>query len=297
MKKGILLAVSAYLFWGLLPIYWKSIQSVPSLEIIGHRIVWAFLFLLIIQIFRNRWSRIRIKLKEKKTRLIFAATTCLIGFNWFLYVWAVNSGYIVETSLGYFINPLVSVFLGVLILRESLRSFQWLAIAIAAAGVLYMTFLYGIFPWIALTLGFSFGLYGLLRKIGALDAIDGLTFETGMLFLPALVYLILLESEGFGAFAHNSLRITVLLSMAGVVTALPLILFAAAVRRIPLSMMGILQYILPTMLFVLGIFVYKETFSVERLIGFFFIWIALILFTMENIVFQRKLRLQESAQE
>lgn len=288
MKKGILLAVSAYVFWGLLPIYWKSIQSVPALEIIGHRIVWAFLFLCIVQMFRNPWQRIHTKLKDRNTRIIFASTTCIIGFNWFLYVWAVNSGYVVETSLGYFINPLVSVFLGVVILRERLRPLQWLAIAIAAAGVLYMTFLYGIFPWIAMALGFSFGLYGLLRKIGSLDSLDGLTFETGLLFLPSFLYLIFLESKGMGTFGRNSLQISVLLSGTGVVTALPLILFAASLKRIPLSLIGILQYILPTMLFVLGFFVYKETFTMKRMIGFVFIWASLVLFSVENAIIRKK---------
>lgn len=295
-KSGILLVVSAYFFWGLLPIYWKSIQSVPSLEILGHRVVWSAVFLITVQVIRNRWDWIRTELKDSKTRLTFIGTSCLIGFNWFLYVWAVNSGFIVETSLGYFINPLVSVFLGVLILREHLRALQWLAITIAAVGVLYMTFVYGAFPWIALALGFSFGIYGLLRKIGSLGALDGLTFETGALFSPALLYLILLESKGLGSFAHISLRTTLLLSLSGVATAFPLLLFATSLRRIPLSTVGILQYILPTMLFVLGVFIYKETFSVTRLIGFIIIWIALILFSLDSIVFQRRFRRIKSQQ-
>lgn len=288
MKKGILLVISAYVFWGLMPIYWKSIKSIPSIEILGHRIVWSVVFLMAIQIIRNRWDWIRTKLKDSKTRLTFIGTACVIGFNWFLYVWAVNSGYIVEASLGYFINPLISVFLGVLILRERLRPIQWLAIIIAAVGVLYMTFAYGAFPWIALVLAFCFGIYGLMRKIGSLGALDGLTFETGVLFLPSLLYLILLESKGMGTFAHASLQTTVLLSVAGIATALPLLLFTSSVRQIPLSVAGILQYILPTMLFILGVFVYKEPFSTTRLIGFIFIWIAIILFSADGFEIQRR---------
>ena len=271
-----------------MPIYWKSIKSIPSLEILGHRVVWSVVFLMAIQIIRNRWDWIRTKLKDSKTRLTFIGTACVIGFNWFLCVWAVNSGYIVEASLGYFINPLISVFLGVLILRERLRPIQWLAIIIAAVGVLYMTFAYGAFPWIALVLAFCFGFHGLMRKIGSLGALDGLTFETGVLFLPSLLYLILLESKGVGTFAHASLQTTVLLSVTGIATALPLLLFASSVRRIPLSMAGILQYILPTMLFILGVFVYKEPFSTTRLIGFIFIWIAIILFSADGFEIQRR---------
>ena len=205
-QKGVLFVVIAYLFWGLLPIFWKSIQDVPSVEILCHRVVWSAVILAAVQVIRNRWDWIRINLKDTKTRLTFIGTSGLIGFSWFIYVWAVNSGFIVETSLGYFINPLVSVFLGVLFLRERLRAVQWLAITIAAVGVLYMTIVYGAFPWIALALAFSFGIYGLLRKIGSLGAVDGLTFETGVLFLPALLYLIILESKGLGTFAHLSLK-------------------------------------------------------------------------------------------
>ena len=287
-KSGILLVVSAYIFWGLLPIFWKSLRNVPPLEILGHRILWSFVFLAAIQLVRNRWDEMRKKLKDPKTKITFIATSSLIGFNWFLYVWAINSGFIVETSLGYFINPLVSVFLGVIILRERLSRVQWFAIVIAAIGVLYMTVIYGVFPWIALVLAVCFGTYGLLRKIGSLGALDGLTFETAALFFPSLIYLIFLESIGRGAFAHISLQTTVLLSFTGIVTAFPLLLFAAAIRRIPLATVGILQYILPTMLFLVGVLVYKETFSTTRLIGFIIIWIALILFSLDRMTFRHK---------
>jgi chloramphenicol-sensitive protein RarD len=287
-KSGILLVISAYVFWGLLPIFWKSLQIVPPLEILGHRVVWSFVFLAAIQLIRNRREEMRTKLRDPKTRLTFIATSALIGFNWFLYVWAINSGFVVETSLGYFINPLVSVFLGVIILREHLSRVQWLAVGVAALGVLYMTFVYGAFPWIALVLAACFGIYGLLRKIGSLGSLDGLTFETALLFLPSLAYLILLDSKGLAAFAHISLKTTVLLSLTGIVTAFPLLLFTASVRRIPLSTVGILQYILPTMLFLLGVFVYKETFSLTRLIGFIIIWIALFLFSWDRVVFSQK---------
>ncbi len=293
-QKGVLFVVVAYLFWGLLPIFWKSIQDVPSVEILSHRVVWSAVILTAVQVIRNRWDWLRINLKDAKTRLTFIGTSGLIGFSWYIYVWAVNSDFIVETSLGYFINPLVSVFLGVLILRERLRAVQWLAITIAAAGVLYMTIVYGAFPWIALALAFSFGVYGLLRKIGSLGAVDGLTFETGVLFLPALLYLIFLESKGLGTFAHVSLKTTVLLSLTGVVTAFPLVLFAASVRRIPLTTVGMLQYILPTMLFVLGVFKYEEPFPLTRLIGFIIIWTALILFSIDGFFSMKNTRFRRT---
>ena len=264
MKTGILLAIFAYTLWGLLPIYWKSIQHLPPFEILCHRIVWSFLFLSIAQTVIGNWRNILNKLKDSKTRITFIVTSCIIGANWLLYVWAVNSGYVVEASLGYFINPLISVFLGVAILRERLRPFQWTAVGIAAVGVFYLTFIYGAFPWIALLLAVSFGLYGLFRKIGKLNAVEGLTFETGLLFIPCLVMLFIRGENGSSAFGPPFSNTTLLLALTGVVSALPLTLFAAAARRIPLSLVGIIQYILPTLLFILGVFMFHEPFSRER---------------------------------
>lgn len=284
MKTGILLAILAFTIWGLLPVYWKAIQHVPPLEILCHRIVWSFLLLTAVQIVFRNWNAFLDKLQTPKTRIVYIGTSCIIGSNWLLYVWAVNSGYVVEASLGYFINPLISVFLGVLILKERLRPFQWTSVGIAATGVLYLTFIYGAFPWIALLLAVSFGLYGLLRKIGKLNAVEGLTFETGLFFIPCLIMLFVRSANDSSAFGPPFSNTTVLLALTGIVSALPLTLFAAATRRIPLSLLGILQYILPSLLFFLGVFIFDEPFSRQRLIGFVIIWSALILYSLEGML-------------
>jgi chloramphenicol-sensitive protein RarD len=223
-------------------------------------------------------------------RYVLAAV--FVSINWFVYVWAVNQGYIVETSLGYFINPLLSVLMGVIILHERLRPAQWVPIGLAAAGVIYLTILYGSLPWIALTLAFSFGMYGLLKKLAPLGSLYGLTLETGILFVPMLAYLIFAEVHGTGVFLHTDLTSNLLMLGAGPVTVIPLLLFASAARRIPLSTVGILQYITPTMQFLLGVLVYGEAFSSAQFIGFGMVWLALILYTGENLWQRRRLTLQ-----
>jgi chloramphenicol-sensitive protein RarD len=199
-----------------------------------------------------------------------------------VYVWAVNANFIVETSLGYFINPLLSVLMGVIFLRERLRPFQWLPVVLAASGVIYLAIAYGRLPWIALTLAFSFGTYGLVKKLAPLGSLYGLTLETGILFIPALIYLSYADRIGTGAFLHSSLTTNLLLIGAGVVTTVPLLMFASAAQRLPLSMVGIMQYIAPTLQFLLGVLVYKEPFDHTHLIGFGIVWVALILFAVEN---------------
>jgi chloramphenicol-sensitive protein RarD len=218
---------------------------------------------------------------------LYGAAGVLIGINWFLFVWAVNGGLIVVTSLGYFINPLVSILLGVFVFGERLRPGQWLSIAIAAAGVFYLTFAYGSLPWIALTLACSFGLYGLLKKMAPLGALHGLALETALLVLPAAAYLAYQESAGRGAFLHSGIATDVLMAGAGLVTILPLLLFAAAARRIPLSLTGIFQYIAPSLQFLIGVFIYKEPLTRSRLIGFSMVWIALALLALEGVIFVR----------
>ncbi len=286
--KGILYAVCCYTLWGLLPVYWKALSSIPAYEILCHRITWSFLLLILVLFSKSHWKWIRRKLKNRRTIVTFLGTSCLIGFNWMTFIWAVNSGYLVEASLGYFINPLISVLLGVLILREKIRIWQGVAVVVAVVGVLHMTINYGSFPWIALALAGSFGFYGLLRKTGSLNSIEGLTFETGMLFLPAFFLLLSMEFKGNAAFGHSTLPENLLLLLSGVVTAFPLLLFTAAARRIPLSTIGILQYIGPTFHFILGVFIYKEDFSTERLIGFIIIWIALLIYTLDGIFRKNK---------
>ncbi len=286
MKKGILFGIGAYVMWGFFPIYWKLLHVVPALQLLGHRIGWSFLLLVGVILATRQWADFRSKINGR-TLLIYSAAALLIGVNWLTYVWAVNANFIVETSLGYFINPLLSVLLGVIILREKLRTFQWIPILLAAAGVIYLTVIYGKLPWIALTLAFSFGLYGLVKKLAPLGSLQGLTLETGILFLPALFYLLFSEINGTGAFLHGDSLTSLLLFGAGVVTTIPLLMFASAARQIPLTVVGLLQYIAPTLQFLLGVLVYKEPFNRSHLIGFGIIWTALIFFWVESYLAHR----------
>jgi chloramphenicol-sensitive protein RarD len=227
---------------------------------------------------------------NRRVVLIYSVAAVLIAINWLTYVWAVGAGFIVETSLGYFINPLLVVLLGVIFLRERLRPLQWLPIGLATAGVLYLTFAYGSLPWVALTLAFSFGFYGLVKKTAPLGALHGLTLETGILIVPALGFLLYSEFTGTGAFMHSSPLQDVMLVGAGLVTVVPLLMFASAVQRIPLTLIGVLQYVNPTMQFLLGVLIYKEPFDHRRLIGFSVVWVALILYGLEGYLAQRKLK-------
>lgn len=283
MNRGMLYAVGAYVAWGFLPIYWKALHSLPALEILAHRVAWGALVAIVLVTYRLRWSWLSAVLGSRRTLLTFVASALLLSFNWFVYIWAVNAGYVIETSLGYFINPLVNVLLGVLFLRERLRGGQALAIAIAAGGVLYLTFQYGALPWIALALASSFGLYGLLRKTASVGSLEGFTLETLLLFVPAVGYLIFREAQGGAAFGHAGAGTELLLVGAGVMTAIPLLLFGAGARRLTLTSLGILQYIAPTLQFLLGVLVYGESLTLQRLIGFVLIWLALAVYTAEGI--------------
>lgn len=287
MNKGIWYAIGAYAFWGLFPVYWKWLHQVPALQLLSHRIGWSFLLLLAVILATQQWRVFRAAALNRRVLLIYLVAALLIAVNWLTYIWAVNAGFIVETSLGYYINPLLSVLMGVIFLRERLRPLQWLPIGMAAAGVLYLTFAYGALPWIALTLAFSFGLYGLIKKVAPLNSLHGLTLETGILFLPALAYLIYSDVAGQGAFLHTGTGSDLLLVGAGVVTTVPLLLFASAARRIPLSLVGILQYIAPTLQFLLGVLVYHEPFDQAHFIGFGIVWAALIIFGVEGFLAHR----------
>jgi chloramphenicol-sensitive protein RarD len=286
MNKGIWYGIGAYAMWGFFPIYWKLLQHVPALELLGHRIAWSFIFLMIIILISKQWNEFR-SLINAKTLRIYLIASLLIGVNWLLYVWAVNAGHIVETSLGYFINPLLSVFLGLIILREKLRLTQWIPIVIAFIGVVYLTFTYGRLPWIALGLAFSFGFYGLVKKLAPLSSVFGLTLETGILFIPALAYLGIHEADGTASFLHTGITADLLMIGAGVVTTIPLLMFASAAKQIPLTMIGVLQYLAPTIQFLIGVFIYKEAFDTTRLIGFSIVWLALIIFWVENFMANR----------
>ncbi len=283
MKKGVWLGIGAYSAWGLFPIYWKWLHQVSAVQLLAHRIVWSFLLLALVLLVVRQWRAFRTEAFHWRTIGIYFASGVLLSINWGTYVWAVNAGYIVETSLGYFINPLLSVLLGVIILHERLRRGQWIAVGLAGAGVLYLTLIYGSPPWIALTLAFSFGLYGLVKKLAPLGALHGLTLETGLLFGPMLFYLIFAEVRGEGLFLHTDGVSTLLMIGTGIVTVVPLLMFAAAVRLIPLSLAGILQYIAPTLQFLIGVLIFKEPFTPTQLIGFGLVWLALLVFTAENL--------------
>jgi chloramphenicol-sensitive protein RarD len=290
MKKGIWYGIGAYLLWGIFPVYWKWLQAVPAIQIISHRIIWSFVLLALILFITRQWRAFRSAALSRRVVLIYLASAILLSINWLTYVWAVNAGFVVETSLGYFINPLLSVLLGVLFLREKLRPWQWVPIGLAAIGVIYVAFSYGQFPWIALTLAFSFGLYGLVKKMAPLGSLYGLTLETGLLFLPAVVFLVFMEGQGQGAFLHSPPVSNLLMVGAGLVTTVPLLMFASAAQRIPLSTVGILQYITPTMQFILGVFLYHEPFNLSLLIGFSLVWLALLIFWGENYLAGRRAR-------
>lgn len=285
---GLLAAAGAFILWGVLPAYWKLLQEVPAYEILCHRMFWSLILTLGLVFFTGRRVVFRQALRERKHLITFTATGLLLAVNWLLYIWAVNAGFIVEASLGYFINPLINVLFGMIFFREKMRLVQWLALLLAFLGVLYLTLYYGRFPWIALVLAVSFAIYGLLHKKNDLGALDGLCLETGILFLPAAAVLIGLACTGGGSFGRIDLSGSLLLVGTGVITTVPLLFFGYAAKKIPLSTLGLLQYLAPTINLVLGVFVYGEEFPQVRMVGFVLIWGALAIFMAENLL--RRLR-------
>jgi chloramphenicol-sensitive protein RarD len=296
-KDGVISAAAAYALWGVLPAYWKAVQAVPPVEILGHRAVWSFVLLAAVLLTRRHWAWLRQAGKSPRTLVTYAVTGGLLGLNWGIYIWAVNAGHVVDSSLGYFINPLITVAFGVVFLRERLRPWQGVAIGLAAAGVIYLTVGYGAFPWIALSLACTFGTYGLLRKTAALEALEGLFLEMAYLFLPMLGYLVYLESAGKASFGHMGVGTGLLLALSGLITAGPLFLFNYGARRIPFTMLGMLHYLAPTGQFLLGVLAYGEEFSTTRLIGFGVVWMALLIFSLEGAIEDRRRRARARAVE
>ncbi|NMC12261.1 MAG: EamA family transporter RarD [Chloroflexi bacterium] len=288
MNKGIWYGISAYVMWGLFPVYWKWLHKVPALQLICHRILWSCLILIGFIVLTRQIKAFRENALQSSILPIYIIAALLIGVNWTIYIWGVNSGYIIETSLGYFINPLISILLGVIFLRERLRLWQWIPIGLAALGVLYLAFAYGRLPWIALTLASTFSLYGLVKKTAPLNALYGLTLETGLLSLPALLYLLYVENIDQGAFLHLGTIPDILMIGAGLMTTVPLLCFSSAVQLTPLTLMGILQYISPTLQFLLGVLVYRESFTGAQLIGFCIVWAALIILGVEGMFAHRR---------
>lgn len=269
------------------PLYWPLLAPASSWEILAHRMVWSFVFLLIITALLRTWSQVRAALADRRIRLLLLAAAALVSVNWGTYIWAVNNGYVVEASLGYFINPLVSVALGVVVLGETLRRVQWVAVGIAAGAVVVLTASYGRPPWIALILAFSFGLYGLARKQAGVQAVPALTVETGLQAPFALVFLGLLAARGDITFGDDMANSAMLMT-AGIATTVPLLLFGAAAIRLPLVVLGLLQYLAPVIQFLIGITYFSEHMPTSRWVGFSLVWLALAVFTVDVVRHSRR---------
>lgn len=297
MQSGIVYALFAYVQWGLAPLFFKALQHVSATEIILHRMVWALAFMLFVLGLRRQWAWLGQALRQPRILLRFAACALMITINWFMYVWAVNNNHIVDASLGYFINPLINVMFGFVLLRERLRPAQWVTVAIAALGVAWLTWQAGQVPWIGLIIAFSFATYGLLRKTGSLGALEGLTLETLLLFPFAVGLLawMAIHAESMFFAANASAWTQWLLVAAGPVTAIPLLMFAAAARRISMSLLGILQYVGPTIQLALGVWLYDEPFSGTKLVGYIAIWTALAMYTAEGLRHSTRQSRQQSA--
>ena len=282
-RPGLAFGLGASALWGLFPLYFPLLEPAGGLEIVAHRVVWSLLVVALLLTVRRGWAQVRSTIADRRALLVLAAAAVLIAVNWLVYVYAVNSGHVVEASLGYFINPLVSVVLGVVVFRERLRRLQWVAVGIAVLAVVVLTVDYGRPPWIALTLATSFGLYGLMKKLVRVEAAPGLFVETAVVFVPALAVIGFLERSGDAAFAHAGVGHAFLLVSSGLATAVPLLLFAAATRRVPLSTVGLLQYVTPLMQLSIGVFLYGEPMPAPRLAGFAIVWLALAVFTADSV--------------
>ncbi|WP_261302819.1 EamA family transporter RarD [Paenibacillus andongensis] len=284
MKKGLLYAILAYTAWGLLPIYWRSFESLLAGEILSHRVIWSFVFMaVLILIGKSRWTEFRKMVTNRKVLLMIGVSSILISSNWLIFIWAVNNGHVIETSLGYYITPLINIMLAVLFLREKPSRSQWVAVALAGAGVLLATIDYGRFPWVSLSLAFSFGLYSLVKKRVSYDASLGLAGETVIVFPIAVAYIAYLHfAHHDAAWALPPVSLALLL-LSGVATALPLLWFTKAAARLPLSMLGFIQYIGPSITLLLSVFVFKEKFSPVLFISFSLIWTALIVYAFASM--------------
>lgn len=287
---GLSSATLAFLIWGLSPIFYKALGDVPPFEILLHRMVWSFVFLLPLLLVLRRWQTFIHSLKNMRTLGMLTLTTLLVAANWFTFIWAINNNRIMHTSLGYYINPLVNVMLAMLFLGERLRPLQAASVLLALAGVGYLTLSIGEFPWVALVLAFSFAFYGLIRKTAPVPALEGLSVETLILFAPAAGYLAYLHHNGMGTLFRFNLQTDLLLMATSLVTAVPLLLFTVGARRTSFITIGFLQYLAPSCTFLLAVFVYREPFSASQSITFFLIWTALALFSVDAIITYRKTR-------
>jgi len=283
MNSGVVYALTAYVIWGLFPLYFKALEQVPSLQILAHRMAWSLLFVALLLAVLKRWSWMRLLREQPALLARFTLSAVLLSSNWGIYIWAVNSNHVVDASLGYYINPLVNVALGSVLLHERLRGLQWVALAIAAVGVTVMAIEVGHVPWISLSLALTFGSYALLRKTAPLGALEGLAVETAVLFPLAVAYLFWLSTQGMNAFASADLSTRWLLVAAGPITTIPLLLFAAGARRMSMTLLGVLQYITPTLQLALGVWLYHEPFAAAKMIGFGLVWVGLAVFLLDGL--------------
>ncbi|USD65343.1 EamA family transporter RarD [Vibrio sp. SCSIO 43136] len=287
-RQGILLAIAAYTMWGIAPIYFKSLAQVSPLEILSHRVVWSFFFLAALLFIGRGWRTVANTLANKKTTMILLITSVLVGGNWLIFIWAVNSGHMLDASLGYYINPLLNVVLGMVFLSERLRKLQWFAVALAGTGVAIQLAVFGSVPVVALSLAFSFGIYGLMRKKVNLDAKTGLFIETLMMLPAATIYLLFIADTPTSDMLLNDWHLNTLLMCAGLVTTLPLLCFTGAATRIKFSTLGFFQYIGPSLMFLLAVLVYDEPFTADKGLTFAFIWAALVIFSLDGLHSSRK---------
>ncbi len=281
---------AAYVLWGLSPIFWKALGGVPAVDTAASRVVWSFVLLAGVHTVRRSWPTMLAVAANRRNALTGMVTGALVVANWLIFIWAIGEERLTEAALGYFINPLFSVFLGVVFLREKMRSVQWLSVALAGAGVVWLTVEVGRVPWVALSLAGTFGLYGLLRKTADFGSLDGLTLETGAMFVFAAGFLLVQATTGHGIIGPSVPGQSLLLLCTGVVTAAPLLLFASGARMVPLSVVGLMQYINPTMQFLLGVVAYGEVFDRQRFVGYAMIWVALGLFAFDSLRFTRGTR-------
>lgn len=282
MKKGIIYAVITYLCWGLLPLYWRLFDTMPALEVLSHRILWSFVFVAIVVTVAKRWKHMKAAVGDQKSKIAVVLCSLFITCNWLIFIWAVNDNHVIETSLGYYMNPLISVLFAVVFLKERLHVGQWLAIGLAGVGVLILAIQYGHIPWISLSLAISFALYGLAKKMAKLDVLLGLTWETLIVFPISLFYLVFIQAQGTATLSTLPSTSIILLLLAGIATAMPLFWFAKATELLPLSTVGFIQYIAPTTSLLLAIFVFDEPFSSGQLSSFILIWGALILYSISS---------------
>ena len=287
-RRGLFSAMAAFLLWGCLPLYWKLLQAVPAFEILCHRIIWSFFGIVLVLLFRSELGRALTSLKDKKILLTLVASGLLLTSNWFLFIYAITSDRVIETSLGYYTTPILNMCMGVFFLKERTNLAVWASLGFATFGILFQLFALGHLPWLALGLAVTFAVYGFLRKIVVVDALTGLMVETAIVFLPCLAYVIFLDTNGSGAFHFGTgnadqMTINALLIVAGFVTTLPLFFFTYAARRISLTALGLMQYISPTITFLIGLFVFKEDFTLARLVTFACVWTAIAIYTADSL--------------